>query len=187
MVIRIGLIAEDGSDVEVLKILAKKVLGKSVSLSYFVGKGCGPLKRKTPGWCKALWLKGCKHVLLVHDLDQNEKSSLRQNLERILQPAPQSFKAVVIPTEELEAWLLSDTGAISRALNIQKVMREIHHPERISSPKEYMGELIRKSSNGKKIYVNTVHNPLIADQLDVSKIVKKCPSFSTFNAFLLLT
>ena len=183
MAVRIGIIAEDLSDIEVLKILVKKVSKKTFSISHFVGKGCGPLARKTPGWCKNLWLKGCTHILLIHDLDRNDLSNLRSKLEAILYQAPQQFKAVVIPSEELEAWLLSDTAAIAKALNLQKGFKEIHHPETVPSPKEYIGEMVRKISNNQRTYVNTVHNRLIAQELDVDKIKNKCPSFSGFASF----
>lgn len=55
---KIGIIAEDISDVEVIKILGKKISGKAINSAYFVGKGCGPLKKKTPGWCKSLCTRG---------------------------------------------------------------------------------------------------------------------------------
>lgn len=184
MAVRIGIIAEDISDIEVLKILAKKVSKKTFSVSHFVGKGCGPLARKTPGWCKNLWLKGCTHILLVHDLDRNNLDDLRLRLEAILRLAPQLFTAVVIPSEELEAWLLSDTVAISKVLNLPKKLKEIHHPEKVLSPKEHIGEMVRKSSNSQRTYINTVHNCLIANEMDINKITAKCPSFSGFSNFL---
>lgn len=184
MAVRIGIIAEDMSDIEVLKILAKKVSRKTFSVSHFVGKGCGPLAKKTPGWCKNLWLKGCTHILLIHDLDRNNLADLRLRLETILGLAPQLFKAVVIPSEELEAWLLSDTAAISKALNLKKILKEIHHPEKVPSPKEHIGEMVRKNSNSQRTYVNTVHNRLIAHEMDINKIKAKCPSFLGFASFL---
>jgi hypothetical protein len=82
---KIGIIAEDPSDVEVLKLLARKITGKSVSTAHFTGKGCGPLKKKTPGWCKDLAHKGCTKILLVHDLDRNDAKALRTTLEAILE------------------------------------------------------------------------------------------------------
>jgi hypothetical protein len=180
MVMRLGLIAEDASDVQVLTILAKKITNKSISVSHFVGKGCGPLARKTPAWCRALWQKGCTRVILVHDQDRNDPTQLRSKLEEILVSAPQNKATVVIPTEELEAWLLSDMAAIARVMKLTKAIAEVHHPERISSPKEHIGAVVWRTSGKQKTYVNTVHNPLIADQMDLGKITIKCPSFSVF-------
>lgn len=181
---RLGFIAEDISDIEVLKILTKKLTSKPFAVSHFVGKGCGPLAKKSPGWCRVLLIKECHHVVLVHDLDRNNLVQLRQKLEGILLGAPQRTKSVVIPIEELEAWLLSDEQAIAKALNLDKVPALVHHPEGIPSPKEYIGDMVRKISNKQKQYVNTVHNRLIAGSLDIAKLRKKCPSFKKFEEFV---
>lgn len=65
----IGFIAEDLSDVEVLKILAGKLTSRRFTSSHFVGKGCGPLRKKIPGWCRAFETKGVSSVVVVHDLE----------------------------------------------------------------------------------------------------------------------
>lgn len=181
----IGFIAEDASDINVLKSLAKKLTKKKFTTHPFVGKGCGPLKRKTPGWCKALIHKGCDSVVLVHDLDRNNLAELRLQLETILAESKMKNKIVVIPTEELEAWLLSDSAAIKHALNLVKLPKKQYHPETISSPKEYLARRVKThSKNNLKQYVNTVHNEKIAEAVDVSLISKSCPSFVAFKEFV---
>lgn len=180
---KIGIIAENVSDVEVLKLLARKLTGKPVSTAYFIGKGCGPLKKKTPGWCKDLAHKGCTKIMLVHDLDRNDAKTLRAGLEEILQKSTAFKQAVVIPAEELEAWLLSDTCAITSALNLRKTLKVVHHPETVPSPKEYIRDGVWKISNRTTTYVNSVHNKLIAEQIDIQSIQKKCPSFHDFSNF----
>lgn len=180
---KIGLIAEDMSDIEVIKILAKKISGKSISTSHFVGKGCGPLKRKTPGWCKSLATKGCTKILLVHDRDRNDAILLKNELDGILATAPQATKVVVVPEEELEAWLLSDVVAIKKALNLKKDIKTVHHPEKIESPKEFLRDSIYKVSDKTLQYVNNVHNKTIAENIDVVEISNRCPSFKPFSEF----
>lgn len=61
----IGFIAEDMSDVEVLKILIGKISTKKFSSAQFVGKGCGPIRKKLPGWAKAFVHKGVESLLVV--------------------------------------------------------------------------------------------------------------------------
>jgi len=183
--VHVGVIAEDSSDVEVLKELGRKVSGRNFSISQHFGKGCGPLKSKTLGWCQALSKKGCKAVVLVHDRDNKDANKLRQELEGILATSVMKRCYVTIPSEELEAWLLSDTHAIEMALNLESKLKEIHHPETVLSPKEHLGDLITSHSKNKtKCYVNTEHNRLIAKEIDISKIEKKCPSFATFKTFI---
>lgn len=180
---RIGIIAEDMSDIEVIKILAKKISGKNISADQHVGKGCGPLRRKAVGWCRSLLTKGCTKIILIHDRDRNNATELRKLLEAVLDDAPQSTKVVVVPEEELEAWLLSDAAAINKAMNLQRGIKTVNHPETISSPKEYIRDQVYKQSNKKVQYVNSVHNKLIASELDIGLIKAKCPSFKPFHVF----
>lgn len=180
----LGFIAEDVSDIEVLKILARKISSRSFKVSHFVGKGCARLASKAPGWCKSLHSKGCGQVLLVHDLDRHKMNELRTKLLSALESVPQKQKAVVIPVEELEAWLLSDEAAIKRALNLDKAPKPWKNPERVESPKEKLRDTVWTLSKQKKQYVNTVHNPLIASQLDIAKLRDKCESFKDFEAFI---
>lgn len=177
---KIGIIAEDISDVEVIKILGKKISGKAINSAHFVGKGCGPLKKKTPGWCKSLGTKGCDCILLVHDKDRNNAANLRAQLEAILGDAPQTKKVVAIPEEELEAWLLSDAEAINKAMKLDGKFKAIHHPENVASPKEYLRDIVYKVSGRKRSYVNNVHNKLIAEQINTEKVALLCPSFAPF-------
>lgn len=180
---KIGIIAEDMSDIEVIKILAKKVSGKAISSCHFVGKGCGPLKRKTPGWCKSLMTKGCAQIIMIHDRDRNNAQQLRDQLEAILGQAPQPTKVVIIPEEELEAWLLSDTAAIAAALKLRNKIKQVNHPETVGSPKEFIRDTVYKTSDKKVQYVNNVHNKLIAQLANTDLIKKKCPSFRPFVNF----
>jgi hypothetical protein len=183
MAVKYGLIAEDVSDVLVIKTLAKKISGRNISADHFVGKGCGPIKKKVSGWCKAFQTKGCTQILLVHDRDRHDADKLRRELELVLDSAPQKRKVVVVPSEELEAWLLSDHHAVRVALNLKKALKEEHHPERIISPKEHLGTTVWRASEKKVSYINAVHNPLIAEHVDVGLIIRKCPSFELFAQF----
>ena len=183
MVVKIGLIAEDQSDIDVIKMLGRKLAGRSLPTAQFVGKGCGPIKRKTRGWCQNFHLKGCTAVLLVHDLDRNDQVQLRKVLEQVVSESTTLRQAVAIPVEELEAWLLSDCEAIASALKLAKPLKTVTHPEQISSPKEYIRNCVYRASNKKVQYVNSVHNALIAERIDVNLIQKKCPSFEPFAAF----
>ncbi len=183
--LQIGVIAEDRSDVDVIRCLIGKLTSRQFSTPYFVGKGCGPLQRKVPAWCKALESKGCGAITLIHDLDRNDPAQLRKKLETILTRATTRINAVVIPTKELEAWLLADMDALRATFNLVKTPKVIHHPETIASPKEHLGEIIRKNSKEKRRrYVNSVHNLTIAKHVSEKKILAKCPSFRVFGNFV---
>jgi hypothetical protein len=163
---KLGIIAEEQNDVDVILEISKKILGgRSVSKRSFVGHGCGKLRRK------------CE----VHDLDRKSKAELHQELTSKIKLVGFSRKLVLIPTEELEAWLLSDPQAIQRCFNLSQTPKIRKNPETIASPKEYLRDLVW--SLGKKKYVNTIHNVKIAKNIELGKIAS-CQSFMPLSDFL---
>ncbi len=180
-VFKIGIIAEDSSDVDVFKkIIVKYIPENSFSTQKFVGSGCGKIKSKCGVWTKSLIKSGCDYVVIVHDLDRNTEASLRKLLVGMIDTAYKDVAIVVIPTEELEAWLLSDIDAIRKVFSIKKAIKQPRGCESIRSPKEYLRDLIR--ANEKKVYVNALHNVRIAEHMCVSKL-KGCASFKELDIF----
>lgn len=183
---RVGLIAEDESDIESLKELLKKITGKSnISFRHFVGRGCGKIKRKAKDWAKELESKGCKVLILVHDLDKNKYDDLYKQIDCSLHPYVINETLINIPIEEMESWLLADEEAIKKALKLKKITKVYHKPESVTSPKEVLAKEIEKASDKTKIYLNTKHNALIAKSLNIDCVKKKCKSFEALCDFAL--
>lgn len=182
MSIKIGVIAEDVSDVQVVSELLSKYIDKNkFSVKHFVGQGCGKLKAKCGAWVENLCSQGCSHIFLFHDLDRNNEATLRADLNKRLSKC--AFDPlVVIPTEELEAWLLADMEAIKSVFSISEKIKPIHDVESVPSPKEYLQRLIKRNSN--KNYVNTIHNRKIAEKMQRAKLAE-CTSYLPFEKYLL--
>lgn len=185
MSLRLGIIAEDQSDLEVLHVLATKISRRQFSVSHFLGRGCGTIRRKARPWCENLASKGCTHIAVVHDKDRSDAQVLRATLEALLPRTAHVKTSIIIPTEEIEAWLLSDTAAISRVLHLQKALPSVNHPERLVSPKEHLVSLVRKCSAKRKVYLTTVHNRIVAREMSIETATRKCPSFCDFQNFVL--
>lgn len=180
-VFKIGIIAEDSSDVEVFKrIIVKYIPDNRFSTQKFVGSGCGKIKSKCGVWTKSLISSGCDFVVVVHDLDRNAEVSLRKLLVGMIDAAYKDVAIVVIPTEELEAWLLSDIEAVRKVFSIKKPIKQPKGCESIISPKEYLRDLVRSSE--RKVYVNAIHNVRIAENMCVSKL-RNCVSFKSLDVF----
>src|SRR5690349_20206340 len=121
----IGLIAEDNSDVNSLRILIHRIAGNSkIGVRSFVGNGCGLLRRKCKSWAAQLKDKGCSILILVHDLDRNDFADLLNQLRIAIAPCPIGDYLICIPIEELEAWLLSDSLAIKNTMNLAKAPKD---------------------------------------------------------------
>ena len=111
----IGVIAEDISDVEVIRaLLAKKAAGSPFTIDKFVGHGCGKIRGKCCQWATTLSRQGCNFLIVLHDLDNKPLSQLSSDLRTALLPSPISKHVIAIPVRSIEAWLLSDNAAIQR-------------------------------------------------------------------------
>lgn len=177
-----GLIAEDNSDIEVLKeIFAKFFEQSEFSTKKFVGNGCGKLRNKCGVWSENLFRRGCDYVFVFHDLDRNDYSELKRSLESKVCPKAHPNSLIVIPVEELESWLLSDAAAIQKVFRLSTEPKVRNNVEAIESPKEYLGSLIWRS--GKKKYLNTVHNKKIASATNIESL-RKCKSFMRFSDYI---
>jgi hypothetical protein len=182
MAIKIGIIAEDDSDVDVIKeILGMYLPQPSFSTKKFVGKGCGKLRAKCAAWTSSLSTQGCDHILIFHDLDRYDEQELRKELTEKIKPAGIKNTLIVIPIEELESWLLSDLDALREIFSIKSEVKKISDVEKIKSPKEYLQKLVKKLAN--KPYINTIHNKKIASKLSIEKLMS-CSSFHPLNDYI---
>ncbi|MDD5759590.1 MAG: DUF4276 family protein [Desulfobulbaceae bacterium] len=181
---KVGIIAEDDSDVDAAKVLIQRIANKdNVAIKRFVGQGCGRIKRKCHSWARNLQIKGCRYLILLHDLDRNELKELQNDLDNAISPSPITPYLICIPIEEMEAWWLADPQAIQKALNLNITPKITGHPQDITSPKEHIESLVKKYSQKTKVYLNTKHNSLIAQHLDLDK-ARKCGSFLPFYDFV---
>ena len=182
----IGIIAEDNSDISSVICLIKKIRGTKKILSHsFIGKGCGKLKKKCFAWANVLHLKGCKTLIVVHDLDRAKLNELTNFLNESLKDNPIKKYVISIPIEEIEAWILSDPDSIKKYFNITKRISFKGNPETIKSPKEKIQSEVWIKSQKKVEYLNTKHNEKIFELIDINKILTKCVQFNIFYDFVM--
>lgn len=181
----IGVIAEDHSDIEVIRELVPRITGgRRYKLKTFVGHGCGKIKGKCKQWAADLRTRGCSALIILHDLDNKTSVVLENELRQALNPSPISKHAIVIPMQMIEAWLLSDMEAIKKVFNLPTVPNSIPNPESIFDPKAKLEQLVYLSSGKKKRYTNTIHNGVIAAEVCLDRL-RTCTSFSPLEQFIL--
>jgi len=172
----IGIIAEDESDVAVVKELTMSLLGNyCVGFKHFVGGGCGKLRRKCGAWARILVHKGCSRIVVVHDLDENIEETLRAEISAEIAPANAEGSIVLIPRREIEAWLLYDAGAIATAFKETRYPPLPGKPESIQDPKKTLRDLVQRRY--KREYLYTVHNSRIAEHIDTA-LLRESRSFA---------
>jgi len=179
---KIGIICEDQSDYDVLKILIGKANNK-VSFVPKFGHGCSRIRAKADSWVSELATRGCRFVLIVHDLDSRAEPELRSQISRKIHNCATSENLIVIPVRELEAWLLSDGAAINKAFELKESAKDHKNPESIDNPKEYIEDLVWRLSEKRIRYINTVGNARIAKHLQIDKL-KSVKSFQLMNSWV---
>jgi len=179
----VGVIAEDQSDVEVINEIIAKIATNSYGVKRFVGHGCGKLRAKARMWAENLYQRGCRLLIVVHDLDTSSLNALREQILAAVTPCPIPIYLVVIPIRELEAWLLADHQAIRAAFKIKASVPMIRNPEALIRPKEHLRNLVEQRL-GKGSYVNTIHNKRIAEKSSVINL-RRCTSFRPLECFLI--
>ncbi len=182
MGVKIGVIAEEYDDIDVLYELTCKLTSESnFSFNRFVGHGCGKLRRKCRAWSENLIHRGCSHLVVMHDLDNNEEDCLRKELEDSVSGIAFTGHLILIPVHEIEAWLLSDPLALKQTFSMNKTPKVPAHPEAVRDPKEYLRGIVWKYC--KKHYINTIHNKRIARATRIERL-SACRSFSSYPEFL---
>ncbi len=180
----IGIIAEDKSDVRVMESITLTMLKPhTVGFKSFVGGGCGKLRRKCRAWSRDLIKRGCKWIVVVHDLDDRDAEAERELLAELSAAASDgrpTASVVLIPKREIEAWLLYDANAIAAAFGQTIPLKLPGNPEALADPKQRLGQLIW--GKYRKTYVHTLDNPKIAKHIK-AHLLQQSRSFRPHFAF----
>ncbi len=147
--VKIGIIAEDDSDVAVISHLTLSLLKPNImGFKKFVGDGCGKLRRKCGAWALNLVQQGCHWIVVLHDLDEYDEVALRKGLEDAVANSGARAFIVLVPKRELEAWLLYDATAIARVFNessflVLRVTRNHNQSEGVPT-RYYLAQISQK-------------------------------------------
>ncbi|OAV75509.1 hypothetical protein Barb7_00866 [Bacteroidales bacterium Barb7] len=181
----IGIIAEDNSDFETAKILIKRIINKdNLTFKKAIGDGCGKLHRKAAGYAIDLKKRGCDMLILIHDLDRNDHDTLLKELTEKIENTPIEKRFICIPVEEIEAWLISDPESIKKSMKLARTPKFTGQPETIQSPKEVLAEQVYLCSNKSTLFLNTKHNPKLAESVSIDLVRQKCESFERLYDFV---
>src|SRR5258708_37199907 len=101
---RLGVIAEDQSDIDVLDLVMQKIAKKGFRIQKFVGNGCGRIQGKCRSWAENLRRQGCDILVLLHDLDNKNLLVLRKVIQNSLTPSPFPSHIFVFTVLQLQDW-----------------------------------------------------------------------------------
>ena len=182
----LAVLGEDKSDANAVAILIKRILMRfEISVKTKGFNGCGDLRNKVARDARNFARLGIKWVVVCHDADQNNPTTIRQRIYDRFEAndAVREKVFVVVPTQEIEAWILADTASALSMLNV--ICNRVYHtPENIQNPKEVLVELSRDVNRKKTRYVPRIHNEKAMSEIDLRLIESRCPSFREFADFI---
>lgn len=183
-----GILGEDSSDVEALKCLVHRIAGNSsITIKTRGYDGCGQLLRKGASQIQLFSRPpySFRKFIVCYDCDRaNPKERHDDVVTQIVKPsAVAGLFCVIVPVQELEAWILADIAAVENIFDGWSP-KEILNPEAVNDPKQHLEKLSRDSKQRPK-YVHAVHNPRIAKFLNLDTVAKKCKSFHPLLDFIL--
>jgi hypothetical protein len=183
------VIAEDTSDFKCLKILIKRLEDKeAISVE---GKGfgsCGNMMNKGAKFLNSYNEQNkYRKLIICHDRDENSYQGIYEKVvSKIIDNAKiksEKLICILIPTEEIEAWILADIKAVSKVIPSWQPKDEYPNPEGIKDPKETLIRLSRVNKP-KPLYSHNTHNEQVMKHIDLEMVKKKCPSFAELAEFV---
>ncbi|NOQ64374.1 MAG: DUF4276 family protein [Methyloprofundus sp.] len=184
-----AILAEDNSDIECLKVLIKRIAkDNSIKIKGRGFSGCAKMLRD--GWkdLEKLQNTGYDKFIICYDRDKDayqkrydavvtkiiKRSGINKSKNKI---------CILIPTEEIEAWILADIKAVSTVISSWKPTKEFPNPESIINPKEKLKKL-SETKKSKPLYDHVTHNQRILEKVDLGIVKNKCPSFKVLADFI---
>ncbi|PPD48261.1 MAG: hypothetical protein CTY16_06025 [Methylobacter sp.] len=184
-----AVIAEDTNDFACLKVLIRRLANdKSIVIKGKGYMGCGEMLNKGKRDLQNYAKQGCTKFIICYDKDRESKQKRYEDvITKIIKPAnlkkAHNLICILIPTEEIEAWILADIKAIAKIIPTWQPTQEFHQPETVISPKEHLTRLSR-DHRSKPLYIYTLHNEKVLEHVDLDIVKKKCPSFIDLAVFV---
>ncbi len=181
----LAIFGEDRSDTDTLRVLVRRLAGSpTLSVKSKSYGSCGELVRKVTADLKAQQRLGCNRFVVCYDADGPDPAARHEQMRQIVRRSGVEPCCVVIPVEEIEAWILADVQAVTKVFSGWSPQpKPIDNPETIPNPKEYLIRLSR-GLNRKPRYDHVNDNPRVAEHLDLTRVTRLCPSFRPLAAFI---
>jgi hypothetical protein len=180
-----AVLAEDSSDADSLEVLVKRISGIQNQKVFKKGfNGCGELRKKSHRFVVQFSIWGAKRFIICHDSDGTNPATIRRSVMADLRKKfrGQLDLVIVVPVEELEAWIVADSEAVKRVIPSLSI-RNVKDPESLHRPKEWLRD---ESARGRStpLYIPRIHNAQVVHFIDLSKLEMKCPSFRPLKQFV---
>jgi hypothetical protein len=191
---RYAIVGEYLSDASTLKVLVRRLAERATDSQHANG-----LQVSTRGYegasemfkhaarDLAIYAKlGCNRFIVAHDSDADLPASRRERvMDEIIKPSKiGKHYCILIPVQEIEAWILADLPAIQRLHTSWKPTKQFSSPEQIGDPKERLESLVKHPKTKRRLYNHVTDNERVAEYLDLETVATKCRSFHGLVEFV---
>jgi hypothetical protein len=184
------VIAEDDSDFNCLQILIKRLAKDSTISIKGEGFGCCSVMLNKAANVLKQWDKKQEYrkFIICYDRDKETvQKRYEEVITKVIKPSgikkTENLICILIPTEEIEAWILADLKAVSNVISSWQPKQLFPNPEAIINPKEELRRLSREGKP-KPLYRHETHNEQVMKYLDLEVVKNKCPSFAELYEFV---
>jgi hypothetical protein len=180
-----GVLGENNSDTATLKELIRRIAADDRLPIMTKGyEGGAEMLRKGAVQLQLFADLDCNRFVICYDADHNDPELCRRLIhERVVLKSGIALPCcVVIPVQELEAWILADIEAAKNIFTSWSP-EPVRSPELIESPKEHIEKLSRDAKR-KPRYSHATHNERMAKHIDLGKVHSACPSFRPLYDFV---
>lgn len=180
-----GVLGEDKSDAQTLKVIIRRLAkDNSLSIRPYGFNGATEMLKDGGKTLKLLATLRCSRFVICYDADSSSEQERREAvINRIIRPSGiKGNFCILVPREEIEAWILADLNAVGKINAAAKALKPFDRPENVEGPKERLEKLCRDKQ--RPLYSHRTHNPVVAEHLDLEEVAKKCPSFAPLQHFV---
>ncbi len=177
-----GIVGEDDSDVLTLRELIirfhERARLPTASFKKHGFRGCANLLSKGARYLEMFEADGCERLIVLYDADRDDPAARRQRAElEIVKVANISIPCFVcVPVQEIEAWFLADTAAVTKVIPKCGILKEYTSPELQRDPKEQLKRICLDPKTRKSLYSPPTHNEKVARCVDLDLLLSKCSS-----------
>jgi hypothetical protein len=180
-----AVIGEDESDVETIANIVKRLAAGNQAVVKGKGfNGSGELLKRGAVQLQAYQDLRIRKFIACYDsdgLDPEEKR--RELIDRVFKPANLNGACcALVPVHMIESWILADLPAIGKVIKGWAPKPGPNNPEARRNPKKHIADLSERFH--KPRYNHATMNAAIAKHLDLTLVLRKCPSFAPLHAFV---
>lgn len=165
----LGIVVEEVSMDQFVKVVAKRL---NIRIDTVDAKGRGNLNRKLDDYVDLH--PNCRKVIVLVDSHCCPNPSA---VKSQFTPRASSLRVhVCVVVHALESWLLADSQALARRFRVSRI-RTPPNPESLCQPEKELERLFQIHG---KIYLKRRDPPLIANDMRINIMARRCPSFGRF-------